>query len=42
MASFPRGEDTLPAAPSALYGVQPAPINPPDLNLAPHGVYPKL
>lgn len=42
MASFPRGEDVLPAAPSALYGIQAAPVNPPDLNLAPHGVYPKL
>jgi hypothetical protein len=41
-ASFPRGEDVLPAAPTALYGIQPAPINPPDLNLAPHGVLPKL
>jgi hypothetical protein len=42
IASFPRGEDVLPAAPTALYGIQPAPLNPPDLNLAPHGVLPKL
>lgn len=42
MATFPRGEDTLPAAPSALFGVQPAPINPPDMNLAPYANVSKL
>jgi len=28
MNQFPRGEDVLPAAPTALYGVQPAPVLP--------------
>ena len=30
---FPRGLDALPAAPSALYGVQPAPVNQPSVAL---------
>lgn len=30
-AQFPRGEDVLPAAPTALYGVQPAPVMPPSI-----------
>ena len=29
MSQFPRGEDVLPAAPTALYGIQPAPVGPP-------------
>lgn len=29
--SFPRGADELPAAPTNLYGIQPAPINPPSV-----------
>jgi hypothetical protein len=32
---FPRGLDTVPAAPSALFGVQPAPVNAPSIALAP-------
>jgi len=35
LSSFPRGVDVLPAAPSALFGVQPAPVNPPSVALAP-------
>lgn len=31
MSQFPRGEDVLPAAPTALYGVQPAPVLPPSI-----------
>lgn len=31
ISQFPRGEDTLPAAPTALYGIQPAPVNPPSV-----------
>ena len=42
MAQFPRGEDVLPAAPSALYGIQPAPVNPPSVALAPHGIANRL
>ena len=30
---FPRGEDAFPAAPSALYGIQPAPVGPPSVAL---------
>lgn len=41
-AQFPRGEDALPAAPTSLYGIQPAPVGPPDLALAPHGIANKL
>lgn len=33
--AFPRGVDVLPAAPSALFGVQPAPVNPPSVAFAP-------
>ena len=36
VVSYPRGEDHLPAAPSALYGVQPAPVNPPSTGYARH------
>ena len=36
MAQFPRGEDVLPAAPTALYGVQPAPVLPPSVALGSH------
>ncbi len=36
MSSFPRGEDSLPAAPTNLYGVQPAPVNPPSTGYAQH------
>ena len=31
IAQFPRGEDVLPAAPTALFGVQPAPVLPPSI-----------
>ena len=31
LSQFPRGEDQLPAAPTALYGIQPAPVNPPSV-----------
>ena len=41
-AQFPRGEDALPAAPTSLYGIQPAPVGPPDLAFAPHGIANKL
>ena len=34
LSQFPRGEDVLPAAPTALYGIQPAPVNPPSVALA--------
>jgi hypothetical protein len=33
ISNYPRGLDTLPAAPSALYGVQPAPVNQPSVAL---------
>jgi hypothetical protein len=33
LSQFPRGEDQLPAAPTALYGIQPAPVNPPSVAL---------
>lgn len=33
MKQFPRGVDVLPAAPTALYGVQPAPVMPPSVAL---------
>lgn len=36
MNSFPRGEDSLPAAPTNLYGVQPAPVNPPSTGYTQH------
>jgi hypothetical protein len=36
LSQFPRGEDQLPAAPTALYGIQPAPVNPPSLALGKH------
>lgn len=42
VSQFPRGEDVLPAAPSNLYGVQPANVNPPSVALAPHGVAQRL
>jgi hypothetical protein len=42
MATFPRGEDVLPGAPSALFGPQPAHLGPPDMAMAPHGVYARL
>ena len=35
MNSFPRGSDVLPAAPTALVGVHPAPVNPPSLAMGP-------
>ena len=35
---YPRGSDTLPAVPSALYGVQPAPVNQPSVALGQYGV----
>jgi hypothetical protein len=35
--TFPRGEDTLPAAPTSLYGIQSAPLNPPSTGYAEHG-----
>ena len=38
ISSYPRGQDVLPAAPSALYGVQPAPVNQPSVALGRHGV----
>jgi len=31
LSQYPRGLDVLPVAPTALYGVQPAPINPPSI-----------
>lgn len=42
VTQFPRGEDVLPAAPSALYGVQPAPVGPPSVALAPHAAADRL
>ena len=42
IAQYPRGEDVLPAAPSNLYGIQPANVNPPSVALAPHGVASRL
>ena len=42
MAQFPRGEDNFPAAGGNMYGWQPAPIHPPSVALAPHGIAPKL
>jgi hypothetical protein len=36
LSQFPRGEDQLPAAPTALYGIQPAPVNPPSIALGKH------
>jgi hypothetical protein len=41
-ASFPRGVNTLPAAPSALYGIQPAPVNQPSVALGKYDVSRKL
>lgn len=38
LSQYPRGEDVLPAAPSALYGVQPANINQPSVALGQHNV----
>lgn len=37
-SNFPRGLDTLPAAPSALYGIQPAPINHPSVALGQYNI----
>lgn len=36
VVSYPRGEDHLPAAPSALYGIQAAPVNPPSTGYTKH------
>jgi hypothetical protein len=41
MNKYPRGMDILPAAPSALYGVQPAPVQP-SIALGQHNVAGKL
>ena len=41
MSKYPRGMDMLPAAPSALYGVQPAPVQP-SIALGPHNIAGKL
>ena len=35
--NLPRGVNVLPAQPSALYGVQPANVNPPSTGYARHG-----
>jgi len=37
MTQYPRGLDVLPAAPSALYGVQPAPVNQPSVAYGRYG-----
>ena len=42
MSSFPRGADTLPAAPSALKGVHPNPVNQPSVALGQYNVYGKM
>ena len=40
--NFPRGVDTLPAVPSALSGIQPAPINQPSVALGKYNVAGRL
>lgn len=42
IAQYPRGEDFLPAAPSALFGVQPAPVNQPSVALGSYNVAERL
>ena len=42
ITSFPRGADVLPAAPSALYGVQPSPVNQPSVAYGPHNIAKQL
>jgi len=42
MSQYPRGEDSLPAAPSALFGIQPAPVNQPSVALGRHNIAGKL
>ena len=37
IAKYPRGENHLPAAPTSLYGIQPAPVNPPSTGYTEHG-----
>lgn len=39
--SYPQGQDNLPAAPSALYGIQPAPVTP-SVALGQHNIADKL
>ena len=42
-SQYPKGEDVLPAAPSNLYGVQPANVNPHSVaSAAPHGIADRL
>lgn len=41
-ATYPRGDDVLPAPPSLMGRVRPAPINPPSVALGPYGVAAQL
>jgi hypothetical protein len=42
LESFPRGVDVLPAAPTALAGIQPAPVYPPAVAMAPRKLVSKF
>lgn len=42
VSQYPRGEDFLPEAPTSLYGIQPAPVNPPSVSLGKYDVASKL
>ena len=42
MTQYPRGEDVLPAQPTALSGVTPNPVNPPSVALGPRASLSKL